>query len=452
MEKGKFYLILLFEIFFFCLLYFIFLFSRPYEFDESLYILSGKMIILNQLDPLSSNYENPFNYIFGSPLAPLLYGSFFLIGGLFASRIVSLISVIASLIILSKLVKDFFGEKYLHLSIFISGISATTILLASNALLDSIAIFFLLISLYFIYSKKNYLAGIFAGIAAISKFFLFLPFFLILLYFLGKKDFKFLYGLSLIILPYIISNYPILIQVLRFLISRPNFQSIEFNFTQILREIWYSFPIPIYTCALFLKDKIIRKNLILLIPAFSFFLFHFLSLNYISIPRHASYAILPSSILASILIQKYERCKFFSPFLLIFLLFLSYLNLSQAIGVLKNMPSYKFVENEIKEIEGNILAINPYAVHLIKGSDLRDKRVKPFFEVGCYEHEELYNAIVNSSIFDYAIISSKPYFLECEKLQKLVRENFCPFKVINSTNNVIQIYYNCNFSSKFKNF
>jgi len=451
-EKKRFYFLLSLEILFFFSLYLFFLFSRPYELDESLYILSGKMIILNQMNPISPSYENPFTYIFGSPFAPILYGLFFFVGGFFISRIVSLISVISSLIVLSKIVKDFFGKRYVHLAVFLSGISASAILLASNALLDSLAILFLILSFYFIYAKRNYLAGIFMGIAILFKFFLFLPSLLILLYLLRKKDLKFLYGLFLIIFPYFISNYPVLFQVLRFLISRPNFQSVEFNFAQMLREIWCSFPVSIYVCTLFLKEKIVRDNLILLIPAISLFLFHFLSLNYVSVPRHMSYAIFSSSILASVLIQKYEKYKFFPVFLLIFLLLLSYLNLNQAISAINSMPSYEFVENEIREIEGNILAINPYIVHLLKGSDLRDKRIKSFFEVGCYEREGLYSAIVNSSMFDYAIISSKPYFLECEKLQELVRKSFCPFKVINSTKNVIEIYYNCNFSSKFKNF
>lgn len=452
MEKKKFYLILFFEIFFFSLLYLFFLFSRPYELDESLYILSGKMIIFNQMNPFSPTNENSFIYIFGSPLAPIVYGLFFLLGGFFASRLVSLISVILSLIILSNLTKKFFGEKYVYLTVFISGISATTILLASNALLDSIGILFLILSLYFIYDKKMYFAGIFAGIATISKFFLFLPSFLIFLHFLRKRKLEFLYGFLLIIIPYFISNYPVLIQLLRFLLSKPNFQSIEYNFTQILREIWYSFPVSIYTCLLFLKDKIIRQNLILLIPAISLFLFHLLSMNYISISRHMSYAIFPSSIIASTLIQKYEKNKFFLISLLFFLLGLSYINLTQAIGILNNMPSYEFVENDIKEIEGNILAINPYIVHLIKGSDPRNRQVRSFFEIECDNERSLSNAIVNSSMFDYAIISSNPYFIECEKLQELVRKNFCPLKIINSSRNIALIYYNCNFSPKFKKF
>ena len=133
------------------LLYVVFIIFRPYEDDESLYILSGKAIIEGKLNPFKiyyyGHYGNPFQQIIGSPLAPIIYGFGYMIGGIFLSRFFAMIFIILSLIIVYKLTIKIGGKPII--SLIFAGISASSILLASDSLLDSASIFFFISFLNF---------------------------------------------------------------------------------------------------------------------------------------------------------------------------------------------------------------------------------------------------------------------------------------------------------------
>src|SRR2546428_2817066 len=83
--------------------YTFFAFQKDYELDESLYILTGKLIVLGDLPTFSPDL---FVYVFTSPLVPTIYGLLYLVGGFFLSRFISLSSVMVTMFLVYLLAKD----------------------------------------------------------------------------------------------------------------------------------------------------------------------------------------------------------------------------------------------------------------------------------------------------------------------------------------------------------
>lgn len=69
------------------LLYSFFIVDRPYEDDEAAYIRAGQAVINGELNPFKyvrlQQFSNPFQYMLGSPIVPIIYGFMYQMGGLY---------------------------------------------------------------------------------------------------------------------------------------------------------------------------------------------------------------------------------------------------------------------------------------------------------------------------------------------------------------------------------
>jgi len=433
------------------LVYIQFIFFRPYEDDESLYILSGKAIIEGKLDPFKvyyyGHYANPFHEIIGSPLAPIIYGFGYTLGGIFLSRLFAMIFIILSLIIVYKLTYKIGGNTII--SLIFAGISSSTILLASDAILDSASIFFFMLSLFFINKKKDFSAGISSALSIISKFFVLAPLFFVLIYLFLKKKIgrKFLIGMVLILLPFIILYKDLIPVLIDFLISSKIKTVGLDNAKNLLINLAIYLPLTSIICFVNIKSSIVKKYFIFIIPSIVVISFHILTTNYTSLYRQIPFAEIPASILVGSIFAKSNKK------ILSFIIFFSILSLYVASSSVLNYPSYNAIK--INDVDGKILALNPFSFILSKNWDVYATGEKVYsyyyFE---YEYNSTtldhksdmndYEIALRDGFFDYALISSysPPEYSRYTQIENLVRKYYCPY-LKQYKSNGIDIYKRC---------
>jgi len=423
----------------------IILILRPFELDESLYMLTGKMIIKKTFNPFSSNYPNPLNYIFGSPLVPIIYGFFYLIGGFMSVRIVSLIFVFLTLILTYGLTKTIFNEKVGKISLLLAGISNITILLATNSLLDSVGVFFFLLALYLLYKNKLFYSGISFGLSILSKFIVILPIIAMVAY-LYKRGFKLqktLIGLFILIVPFFVIDFSVLTALYKFFILNNIPSDLSTNLTLLIKRFFTTIPIPFFLLLIDFKKGFIRKNFLLIVPFISLILFHIITLNYISISHTMSYGLIPISILSGKIISSMNKREQFFVLSVIVIL-----NLWVAFNSVFSMPSYDLIVGDISKLYGRILADNPYIVHLIKGTNLSDDYVYNFFYFDFNRDRKStrddYEQAMKNNFFDYVIIPSQ-FTIEpgYSELWKLVPKYYCKTKTSTNLRQEMTIYRKC---------
>jgi 4-amino-4-deoxy-L-arabinose transferase-like glycosyltransferase len=418
---------------------------RPFELDESLYMLVGKMILKQRLNPFSLYYSNPFTWIFGSSFVPVIYGFFYIIGGFILTRMVSLTFVSATLILTYWLTKTVFDKNTAKISLIVTGISNTVILLATNALLDSIGIFFFILALYLFYKKKFFYSGISFGLSVLSKFFVILPVFIIFLY-LYKKGIKLkriLIGFIILIVPFFMFDFNVLVALFNFFISKHISSDIFTNLIFLVGLFFAIIPLPFLFCLVNIRKSFVRNNYLLVIPFLSIFFFHIITLNYISILHSMPYGLIPLSVIFSKIISNMNEKRQIS---ILFIMIV--LNLIGAFGYVFIMPSYSLILNDIGRLNGKILAENPNIVHLIKNSDLNDDYVYNLFYFdfdndGKSTIEDYENAMKNN-FFDYIVVSSRFYMeLGTLKVWKLVPKYYCTNMTIKGLRPEMIIYGKC---------
>jgi hypothetical protein len=436
------------------LIYIQFIIFRPYEDDESLYILSGKAILESKLNPFKiyyyGQYENPFQQIIGSPLAPIIYGFGYLIGGILLSRFFAMIFIVLSLIIVYKLTSEIGGKPII--SLIFAGISASTILLASDSLLDSVSVFFFILSLFLINKKMDFFAGVSSSLAIISKFFVLAPVFFIVVYLLIKKKirWKFLLGMIIILLPFVILYKDLIPILLNYLfLSKIKIVGYE-NVKNLLIYLTQYLPLASIICFISIKNPVIKKYFIFFIPSIIVIAFHLLTANYLSLYRQLPFAEISASVLVGKILIKFDK-KILFPIIV----FLLILNLQTASVSVWNYPSYNSIENELSNINGKILALNPHAFILSKGWDVYSTAEKVFsyyyfeyeYNLTTFDHKSDmndYEMALKDNFFDYALISSysSPEFPRYVQIENLVRKYYCPYLKQNKSNG-IDIYKKC---------
>ncbi len=168
-------LILLFVLVLFCgLVFSVVGFSGfPSYYDELVYVGCGVEYVVNFTPPINCNFEHP-------PLGKYLIGFAVLIG---LGNALYLFLVVGSSLLVYFLVRDLLGSGLLG---FFAGflLVLDTVFLNTHRflLLDPPAIFFLLLSLYFVFSRSSALiSGFFFGLGVACKFSV-VPYFLVFLY------------------------------------------------------------------------------------------------------------------------------------------------------------------------------------------------------------------------------------------------------------------------------
>ena len=426
-------------------IYIAILILRPFELDESLHILTGKMILNRTLDPFSSHYLNPFRYTFGSPLVPIIYGFFYLIGGFVLTRIVSLFFVFSTLILTYDLSKMLFNKKIANISLILACVSKTTILLATESLLDSVGVFFFFSALYLLYKKKPFYSGLFLGLAVLSKFIVIIPVVALILY-LYKKGFrpiKVLIGLSILIVPFFIYDIEVLTTLYHFFISTHLPADVLMHLTYFLKEFSFTVPIPFLLYLIYHKKSFIKDNYLLIIPFLSIFFFHIVTLNYVSIHHSMPYGLVPLSVLSGKIISSMTKRR-----QLLFLAIAVILNLIVVFDYVTVMPSYSSIIDDIRKLDGIILAYNPNIIHLIKGTDLNDEYIYNFFYFDFNSDgkstKDDYEEAMKNNFFDYIIIPPK-YIIEPQysELLDLVPKYYCEYKTSTGLRSRMTIYSEC---------
>lgn len=412
------------------LMYTSFAFIRPYEDDESLYIRAGKAIINNDLNPFNvvyyKHYLNPFQYIMGSPLVPLIFGVAYNMGGIIFVRLVAMVFVVLSLFLVYKMIIKAGGGA--TLPVLLIAFSSSTIVLASAGLLDSVSLFFLMFALYLLYTDRLVYAGLFSGLAMTSKFILVIPIIMILVYQIFKKKWLgYLAGLLLMIIPFIVlyrELMPILVNFI--LVAKVDATSVG-KLGIFLRTFFLSLPIVSIFTVFYLKSKL--KDLrLFFIPVISILLVQIFLMDYSSLVRHLPYAEFSGAVVFSIIVSNKKRWVW------LFLLLYVIASVGFAINDVYNYPSYALIKDDLNVVNGRVLAINLNSFMLIKDMPLNSTAENVF---GYYYFN--YDGVVDSKIeeyehalkdgyFDYALISSysPQKFPRYKLIEDLVREHYCP--------------------------
>lgn len=428
---------------FLLLVYLLSLTFMPFELDESSFILTGKMIINGRLNPLELNHKNPFTYQFGSSLVPIIYGAFYLVGGYYSVRILSCLFIFLSLIVIYKLTNKIFDKKSAKIALLLAGISNTTVLLVSDALLDSVGIFFFVLAIYLIYEKKFFLTGMSLGLSVLCKFFVAVPATFLVLYLLKRREkvLPILIGLIIILLPFSIIYYKILLELFDYFKSQPYVMELGTNIIFLIVTFSYALPIPFFIVFLNYKRDFIRKHYVLIIPFLVVAIFHILTLNFMSLNHHMAYGLIPISILAGRALLKNKKISFI-------LLIIILLNLYVIMGRIFIIPSYTPIIDDIKNLRGKILAENPNIIHLIKGTDLNDDYVYNFiyfdFDNDGKSSKEEYEEAMSKGYFDYVIIPTDlSWSFRGKDVQLLVKNYYCRNYTTISFQNQAVIYSRC---------
>ncbi|MFN3268427.1 MAG: phospholipid carrier-dependent glycosyltransferase [Zestosphaera sp.] len=152
--------------------------SLPLYYDELVYVRCGVEYLVNLTPPINCNFEHP-------PLGKYLIGFAELLG---FSRIFYLLLLFGSSLLTYVLVKDLIGSRLLG---FFAGflLVLDTVFFNSHRflLLDPLAIFFLLLSFYFVFVRSSVIvSGFFFGLGVACKFSV-VPYFLVFLYVFVKR-------------------------------------------------------------------------------------------------------------------------------------------------------------------------------------------------------------------------------------------------------------------------
>jgi len=338
-----------------------------------------------------------------------------------------------------------FDKKIAKISLIVAGISNTTILLATNSLLDSVGVFFFFSALYFVYKKELFYSGLSFGLAILSKFIIVLPVLVIIAY-LYKKGFKIqkiLIGLAILIVPFFVYDFDTLMALYNFFITRHIPSDLSTNSILLINRFFATIPLQFLLFLIYREKSFIKNNYLLIIPFLSILFFHIATLNYISISHTMPYGLIPLSVLSGKIISSMnEKRQFFILSAVVIL------NLILAFDYVFSMPSYSLVVDDIRKLDGIILADNPYIVHLIKNTDLRDDYVYNFFYFDFNQDwkstKDDYEEAIKNNFFDYIIIPSELTIeSECSELWQLVPKYYCIYKTSTGLRSGMTIYSKC---------
>ncbi|MEM3142623.1 MAG: phospholipid carrier-dependent glycosyltransferase [Zestosphaera sp.] len=152
--------------------------SLPSYYDEFIYIKCGLEYVVNLTSPISCNFEHP-------PLGKYLIGFATLFG---FGRFFYLFLMFGSSLLVYFLVKNLFASELLgFFSCFFLILDTVFINSHRFLLLDPLAVFFFLLSLYFVLSRSSLIAsGVFFGLGVACKFSV-APYFLVFMYVFVKR-------------------------------------------------------------------------------------------------------------------------------------------------------------------------------------------------------------------------------------------------------------------------
>ncbi|HLG24370.1 MAG TPA: hypothetical protein VI564_05570 [Candidatus Nanoarchaeia archaeon] len=445
LNKKKHFIVFLIIAF---IVYILFGYIRPYEQDESQYIIAGKAILNGELNPFKvdyyKHYSNPFQFIISSPLAPLIYGLSYDLGGIFLVRFIAGLFVVLSLLLVYMTIRKLNGDPTLPLILI--AFSSSSIVLASTGLLDSIALFFLMFSIYLIYSNRPFFAGLLSGLAMTSKFILIIPILFILIYqFFTKNFFRYILGVLALIIPFLILYRELIPVLITFLMVAKVHSVSIVSLRNFGRLFLIYLPIVSILNLFYIKSKKIKGYRMLFVPAISIIIFQIAMLDYDSLIRHLPYAEFPAAILMG-LILKDKKIRFASFIAIVCIA----AGIGFAIGDVINYPSYNLIRNDLSIVNGKVLALNYNSFILIKNLPIHST-AENVFSYYYFNYDGIpgsdikeYERALNNSFFDYATVPSysSNKFTRFKTIENLVRKYYCPVLKSNGSNG-IDIYKKC---------
>ena len=273
---------------------FLFKFHHPI-WDEAVYLSMGKYFW--------SLGQSGFNEILRPIFMPLIFGLFWKLGFNYIvwTEIIEILIGVGTIFFTYKITKKEFGVDAAIIAATILAITPLFFLYTSYILVGIPAVFTVLLSIYYVYKQKYYLAGLFAGIAFLIKFpqalfaFAFLLFIVYMM--ISEKRFKepFLKALKfgivfiLIISSFLIVNYFMYKEDTTewyHAAFRPMIYSVTDIYTteKTTEPFWFYFkeltthnPFLLFSLAGFFflfKDKKFKNNSLLMFTLFVFFLYY----------------------------------------------------------------------------------------------------------------------------------------------------------------------------------
>ncbi len=425
---------------------------RPLEDDESLYVLTGRAMLDGALDPFRvlyyGHYSNPFHYIMGSPLAPLIYGASYNAGGILLVRMVSALFVVLSLALVYLLIRRLKGNAVVPLALI--AFSGAAITLASDGFLDSVALFFLMASIYFGQGKKMLYSGVFSGLAMTTKFILVIPVAVMLLYHVSQRKWsRYLAGCLAVSVPFLMLYRNLIPVLINFLfVTKVNATSSGSAWTFI-----NVFAMTIPACSIIAayfaySGKSYRKiapYALFLLPAFSVLAYQIIFLDYNSLVRHLPYAEFSAAVFVGASLTKKTGPRAF-----LLLAVFAGANMWIAYSEVNNYPSYNMIVDHLGDVGGKVLALNLNSYMLIKGMPL-DSTASEVYSYYYFSYDnvvdskiEEYEAALKDGYFSYALIASYPSskYPRYVMIEDLVRKYYCS-EFESGRPNGIDVYGRC---------
>ena len=156
-----------------------------------------------------------------------------------------------------------------------------------------------------------------------------------------------------------------------------------------------------------------------------------------------AYGLIPLSVLSGKTISNMKKK---TQYIILFLFVI--LNVRLIIDSIHVMPSYDSIVDDVTELDGIILADNPYIIHLIRNTDLTDDYVYNFFYFDFNRDwrstKEDYEEAMKNNFFDYIIIPSKlTVESEYSEFFEPVPELYCVYKEPTGPRLGMTIYKKC---------
>ncbi len=326
-----------------------------------------------------------------------------------------------------------FNKKIAILSSIFLALSPTFFFFNGIMLTEIVSTFFSLAAIYFFIENKHLISGVFFGVAFLARFLqilIFVSAFLVLLFYLDKKNIKNLskvgVGFGIILLPYLVINQILYNDILfpfaqHIIITKNsgwlNHQPLNFYFFELFKENLF-YLLSVLGVLLIFKNKDSNKKIIAAAFLLAFIFFNLIrqkEMRFLIILMPYMYILISLSIVY--LFNKIQNDFYKTIFIIVIFLSLSYsahnIYLYHQKESSKINP-YAELESRFSEASGSIWVSNPV---IAASSDKKIARLMyyPFFSKE-KEKELAEDAKKADFVFlDLCDIGCKPNDLECEK-------------------------------------
>ncbi|MEK6946261.1 MAG: hypothetical protein AABX32_01530 [Nanoarchaeota archaeon] len=260
--------------------------------DENVYFYMAKAVSEGQMPYRGFFYAHPPLHIFALATLIKIFGVNF-----FILKSVTLAFLLTASFFLYKLSLELFQNKFKEkhaniislLSVILFLSSFTTLFAATFSIGVELSVMLMMISFYFVFIKKYFIGGIFAGLAGLTRFYALVPLFALFIFIFVKKiqekkikdflilssGFLLIFGVAMILLT-ALYGHNFTDSVIKYHFLKPKLPGQKLTiFENAIKENWIIFSA--FLLVLFAQNK---KNLQLFLLVISFYFLFLLALNF----------------------------------------------------------------------------------------------------------------------------------------------------------------------------